>query len=465
MIILKFGGAALSDSTKVKNVVDYIGRVQHKKPVVVVSAMQGTTDMLIDSIKFSLNKNLDEALKNLELIRSKHESVVEDLIKSSIIKKQIQDFLQEKILELQSQYRSISILKDCTNKSHDHIVAAGEKLSSHLVTSVLLDQGMNAFQVDGEELIETDSNFGNAYPQFDKTLKKVREKLEGALDQKRLPIITGFTGADERGDTTTLGRGGSDFTASILAYSLDAKEVWYLKDVDGIMSADPRIVKTAKTIENISYQEVAELSYFGAKILHPIAIHPLKEKQILSYIKNVYNFDQPGTKIDNKPIQNGKTVKAVTYIKDVCLVTVQGGGIIGVPGILGRVFTSLARTNISVLMVSQSSSEQNICFVIQNGDESKACKTLEEELELEILKNMIDRIDTQNKVSIISVVGEGMKHTPGISGRIFSALGKNSINIILIAQGSSELNVSFMVDSDDIKAAINCIHEEFSLGE
>jgi len=231
------------------------------------------------------------------------------------------------------------------------------------------------------------------------------------------------------------------------------------------MSADPNIVNNARRIQMMSYNEVAELSYFGAKVMHPIAIHPLRQKKIISHIKNVYNFDAIGTKVNQEKIQNGKTVKAITSIKDVSIITIQGFGMIGKPGISGKVFSSLGNAKINIIMISQSSSEQNICLVINKSDEKKSVEILHQALELEILKNYVDKIELENNLSIISIVGEGMHNTPGISRKVFSPMGKNNINVKLIAQGSSEINISFVIETNDLQKAIVAIHDEFKLGE
>lgn len=462
MVVLKFGGGALKDSSAVKNAVDYIIKMLPKNPVVVVSALKDVTDLLIDSIAQSLTRNHNKFLQNLSIIKKKHEMVADDLITSANIKNHIFNYFNKKIIELTSHFNSISILRDCPKKSHDSIISLGERFSAHLVTCLLKDNGFNAEQVDGERLIVTDSNFGCAYPKFDITSKKIKSTLSEILLKRTIPIITGFIGANEKGETTTLGRGGSDFSASIIAYSLDAEEVWYLKDVDGIMSADPKIVKDAQAIGEISYEEVAELSYFGGKILHPFAIHPLKKKEIPSYIKNVYKFSHSGTRISCDSGQNGKDVKAITFIDEVSLITVQSGG--GAQGIMGRIFSSLEKHGIQTMMVSRSSSEQNICFIISEEDESKVLHILNEELEAEILKKKIPGITVQRDVSLISIIGKAMQHSPGIFGKLFSVLDRKEIGVILIAQGDSKLNISFVVNSHEAKKAIECIHQEFILG-
>ncbi len=309
MIVIKFGGAALADSYNVSNSIEYIKKVLDRKPVVVVSAIKDVTDLLLDTINQSIKGNHKAVLQNLSSLVSKHTEVANEILKSDKIKEQLSNDFDKAFLELESLFKSIEVLKECSPKATDYILSFGEKLCSKLVANILLDQGVDAEHISGEELIVTDSNFGFAYPEFDLTAKKVQLRLQAVIEKGKIPIVTGFIGANQKNETTTLGRGGSDFTASILAYCLNADEAWYLKEVDGIMTADPKIVKNAKTIPKISYEEVAELSYFGAKVLHPIAIHPLRQKNIASFIKNVYKFDFEGTEVSDKKSDNGNPVK------------------------------------------------------------------------------------------------------------------------------------------------------------
>ncbi len=465
MIVLKFGGASLADSNNYKNVAEYIKKVQDRNPIIVVSAMKGVTDLLINSIYLAEVNKYEEVIKNWKKIEEIHENVINYLIKSEKNKKILLDYLDDNLFQLKSLYKSISILGQSTEKAKDKIMSYGEKLSSKILSKLLEENSINSIQVNGEEIIVTDSNFGFASPDLDKTRHKSSNVLNNLVEKGVVPVITGFIGANEKGETTTLGRGGSDYSASIIANCLNVNAIWFLKEVDGIMSADPKIVKNAQSIQKMSYKEVAELSYFGAKVLHPIAIHPLKKNKISSYTKNVYDFDSEGTEVTDERIYNGKKVKAITSIKDVSIITIQGLGMVGKPSISGKVFGSLGTARISIIMISQSSSEQNICLVMKKSDEKKAVDVLHKALELEIMKNLIEKIEPENDVSIVSIVGEGMQNTPGISGKVFSSMGKNNINVKLIAQGSSEINISFVIETKDLEKAINAIHNEFSLGE
>jgi aspartate kinase len=274
----------------------------------------------------------------------------------------------------------------------------------------------------------------------------------------------GFVGASTEGITTTLGRGGTDLSASVLAQVLDAEGVHYLKEVDGIMSADPRLVPTAQRIDRLSYEEVAELSYFGAKVLHPVAVHPLREAGIPASIRDVHDFSSPGTLVGPAEADHDQGAKAITTIPDVCVVTVEGGGMQGIPGMAGRVFHATSREGVNVLMISQASSEQNISLVVPGVDGPRTRDLLEAEFELELLKGRVEGVGTLPRMAILSLVGDGMHGGPGIAGKLFSALGDGGINIALICQGSSERNVSFLVCHSQVQEALRRIHDRFRMG-
>jgi len=277
-------------------------------------------------------------------------------------------------------------------------------------------------------------------------------------------VVTGFIGATAEGAITTLGRGGSDFTAAILGYCLDVEEVWIWTDVDGVMTADPRIVPEARTLPELSYAEAAELSYFGAKVIHPKTILPAVERKIPIRIKNTFNPDGPSTLIVDQPRNNGALVKAITSIKGLSLLTVEGRGMLGVPGIAAKLFSAVAEQGISVLMISQSSSEQSICFVIRDEETEGALRALEEAFAPELAGRNVDRIWAERGVAIVAAVGKGMKEVPGIAAKLFGALGREGINVISIAQGSSEYNVSLVVKEGEVDQAVRAIHREFALG-
>jgi len=285
------------------------------------------------------------------------------------------------------------------------------------------------------------------------------------MDQGIVPVVTGFIGASEEGILTTLGRGGSDYSATILGRALSADEVWIWTDVNGVMTADPRVVPGARTIPYLSYAEVGEMAYFGAKVLHPQAIRPARQSNVPVRILNTFQPDHPGTLIKKDPNGNGRMVKAVTAIKGMSLVVIEGSGMLGVPGVAARTFGAVARTGTNVLMISQSSSEQSICFVVPTSESARVLSGLREEMSRELDRHDIESVGVQDNIVIITVVGAGMKGTPGIASQAFGALGREHINVVAIAQGSSEYNISIVIDQHDADHAVRCLHEQFKLGE
>ena len=316
--------------------------------------------------------------------------------------------------------------------------------------------------VEATEVIVTDDNFGNAAPLMEETERKARARLLPLLEQGIIPVMTGFIGATRAGVPTTLGRGSSDFSATILGRCLPADEVWIWTDVDGVMTADPRIVPDARTLPMISYAEVAELSFFGAKVLHPRTIQPVAKMNIPVRVLNSLNPDHQGTLITNER-NDAPLVKGITAIRNLSIITVEGRGMQGVPGVAGRVFSAVARSGASVLMITQSSSEQSICFAVRTVDTAGVVEMVGGELELEIMRGDIDGVICRDKVAIIAVVGAAMCGKPGIASSVFYALAKREINIISIAQGSSEYNLSLIVAQDDVDEGVRAIHKQFEL--
>ena len=465
MIVIKFGGASLADLRNFQNVATFLKTCwfDQKKIIVVVSAMKDVTDSLMKAAFMASSRKLDSCDEILARIFDRHLEIASVLSKSSAKEKLLGD-LEDYQSELKSIFQAVAALQECTPRALDFVLSFGERLSSILLTAFLTENSLPAKQVSGEDLIITDDQFGSAFPLEEITTRQIREILIPLLDMDQLPVVSGFTGKTKAGQITTLGRGGTDFSASIIGSSLNAEEVWFMKEVDGIMSTDPRVVSSATTIPLMSYQEVAELSFFGAKVLHPIAIHPLKKHRIRARIKNVYKHDFCGTMVELAPSGHNPGPKAVTAIQGVCMISVEGDGMIGIPGVAGRAFTSIADKGVNVLMISQTCSEQNICLAVKKEDQTKTIEALSMEFELEILKGHIDRVMARDDVSIISLVGAGMSGVPGIAGKLFSIIGENKINVLMIAQGSSEVNISFLLENRELDAAISCIHEGFELG-
>jgi aspartate kinase len=314
--------------------------------------------------------------------------------------------------------------------------------------------------VDTRTVVVTDENYQSASPLMDETIARCDELVKPIFARGAIPVLTGFIGATRQGATTTLGRGGSDFSGAILGVALDAEEVWIWTDVTGVMTADPRLVKSARTIPELTFREISELAFYGAKVLHPKSIRPVLERGRKLWVKNTFAPTEPGTLIapDNGRVTQG-AIRAVSAFKGQCIITVEGRGMLGVPGIAARTFGAVARTNTSVVMISQASSEQSICFVVSCQSSETVLRMLEEEFRLELARKDIDSISASNEGAIVTVVGAGMRHTPGIAGKVFSALGEAGVNVIAIAQGSSECSISLVVDAADSNRAVVAIHE------
>jgi aspartate kinase len=335
----------------------------------------------------------------------------------------------------------------------------GEQMSIRILAAYLRQSGHQAEAIDATELIVTDDNFQNAAPFFALTEEKTAQRLAPLFANSTIPLITGFIGANTQGITTTLGRGGSDYSAAIMGQVLRADEVWIWTDVDGVMTADPRLVPNAKSIASLTYREVSELAFYGANVLHPKTMRPCVENGIPLRIKNTFNPDHPGTVVVPETSEKNGAIKAVTAIKNLGMITVEGKGMLGIPGIAARTFGAVARSNVSVLLISQASSEQSICFATPAEATAQVIASLEAEFAEELQRRDIDSIWALQPVSIVTIVGAGMRHTPGIAGRIFTALGNNQVNAVAIAQGSSECSISVVVSAEDTAAAVAHIHE------
>jgi aspartate kinase len=430
--------------------------------VVVVSAMSGVTDALIESGKAAVSGDDATYQAIITDLRARHHQVIEALVAEServALLATIDGLLDG----LAAFCRSIHVLGEATPRALDAITSLGERFSARIVAAALRARGLRSEAVDASELIVTDDNYQNAAPLMDKTRQRIAARLVPLMDAGVVPVVTGFVGATEKGITTTIGRGGSDYTAAILGDCTDADEVWTWTDVDGVMTTDPRIVPGARVIPTLSYGEVSELAYFGAKVLHPKTVLPVIQRDIPLWVKNTFNPTHPGTRIVRESEEAAGKIKAVTAIKGLSMVTVEGRGMIGVPGIAARTFSAVARQGASVLMISQASSEQSICFVIPTDVTPPVIRALEEEMAHELARRDIDRIWSWDDVVIVTAVGAGLRSTPGISARIFGALGKANINIIAIAQGSSECSISMVVAAQDAASAVQQIHKEVIL--
>jgi len=458
---MKFGGSLLDDEKKIRNVINIIKSYYSLEfeIVVVVSALYGITDkisVLCEEIKQINRNSLNLFLKNIEDI---HIDLVEKVIQDKNDKHKLLHLLKDLLNEFRDVLLGISILKDVTPKSRDYLLSFGERLSTPIVSFALKSIGINSVFLNGKEVgILTDSNFGDAKPLMDTTKLRVHHKIEPLLKEKIIPVVTGFIGFDQNGNTTTIGRGGSDYSATIIAASINANEVWLWGDVNGLMTADNKIVKDAVVLEEISFSEALELSMFGSKYMHPRALEPVMDSKISVRIRNANNIDNSGTLITQVPtLPYNKTVKSITVIRNTALIDVSGGGLIGSLGTAAKIFDALAKNQVNIMMISQTPSESSITIVVKKQDVDKAIMTLE----LNFLGKLIKRIDVSENVAVIAVVGSGMRGIKGVAAKTFGAVAKRNINVIMITQGSSELNLAFVIDDKNCEEAVNVLHQEF----
>ena len=464
-LVMKFGGTSVGSPDAITQAVNIVKRSSQDwdQMVVVVSAMRGVTDLLIQSAETAASSDEQAFLSLIGELDNRHQDTIRELIDNDGERVRLSAIIDEYIAELSAYCRSIHVLGEVTPRGMDTITSLGERMNARVVATALSGNGFKARAIDATELIVTDASFQNALPLESITRKKVHARLDPLLNEGVVPVVTGFIGATQSGITTTLGRGGSDYTAAILGDCLDANEVWTWTDVDGVMTADPRIVPEAQVIPELSFSEVSEMAYFGAKVLHPKTLRPIIERDIPLWVKNTFNPTSPGTKITRSTNSIKGQVTAISTIRDLSMITVEGRGMMGVPGIAARTFAAVARQGASVLMISQASSEQSICFVIPTPAARAVIESVESEMELELSRRDIDRVWVQDEIVIVTAVGAGLRHTPGIAGRIFSALGKVEINVIAIAQGSSEFSISIVLAEQDADHAMRQIHQEVIL--
>lgn len=459
MKVLKFGGSSVATPQRIQNVIEVLKPYLKEEVAIVFSAFGGVTDNLIEISTLALEGK--SAYKDkLAQIEKRHLDVVRELIgvqKQSSILAQV----KIKINELEDVLHGVYLVKERTPRTLDYIMSFGERLSAYIIAEVMKDQGIAASYLDARTVIRTDSNFGHAKVDFEVTNKRIVDHFKNNTD---VQIITGFIATAESGETTTLGRSGSDYTAAIFAGALNATDLEIWTDVDGMMTADPRMVKKAFTVPQMSYEEAMELSHFGAKVIFPATMQPAMINKIPIWIKNTFNPTFKGTVIHAEST-NGKLIKGISSMNGITLLNVQGSGLLGVVGVSMRLFATLAREKISVILISQASSEHSICIAIESQHAKHAKRAIEKEFQNEIRNEEIDEVQVESELSIVAVVGDGMKHSPGTSGRMFSALGKNGINIVAIAQGSSERNISVVIRQADVAKGLNALHEAFFLSD
>lgn len=458
---MKFGGTSVGDIQRLREIVSIVKQFQSEQPVIVASAMSGVTNTLIGTAYKAVERLTGEAHNAVIALRDKHLQVAHELVldnkrRASLIKEQ-----QAAIDELDRLYHGIGLLKELSPRSLDAIASFGEILSCRQIAAIFEENGIPSQFIDARTIIRTDNTFGEAAIDFSYSNTAIRNAITPLVQRGITPIVTGFIGSTHDGITTTIGRSGSDYTGSVVGAALNSREIWIWTDVDGVMTADPRIVKSAWVLTEISYREAAEMSYFGAKVIHPKTMVPAIEKKIPIRIKNTFNPSHPGTLISAATQQQKHSAKTVTSIDGLAIVAIEGNGMIGVPGVSARIFSSLARAQVNVMMISQASSEHNVCFIVPQKDSVACVKALRDEFSVDIAKKIIDDVSVREPVSIVAVVGEGMIGSKGIAGKTFDAVAKADVNIIAIAQGSSELNISFVVEQQDAQNAVRSVHDAF----
>ena len=459
MKILKFGGSSLSTPATIRGVGRILLEARRREPVIgVVSAFQGVTNQLLECAR--LAERADAGYLELyDQIARRHRQAVSHLVgrRPARVRAQVDALLAE----LASTLQGIHLLRHCPLRALDMTASFGERLSAVVVSAYLGKSRPSAF-VDARDLIVTDDQFTHASVIFRKTNRRTRAYFDALFKRSRnvLPIVTGFIGATEDGQTTTIGRNGSDYSAAIVGAAVGASVIEIWTDVDGVLSADPRVVPAAFVLPQMTYEEAMELSYFGAKVLHSATIAPAVAKRIPILIKNTFNPDAPGTLISRTADDDGKMAKGITSVGDLALLTLRGPGMVGVPGVAERVFGTLAARRVSVVLISQASSEHTICLGVRSTDASAAVDAIKTEFQFEFGEQLLE-VDVKGDQAILAVVGEGMKGRPGVAGKVFDSLGRQNINISAIAQGASERNISCVVDAAQQVRALNAIHQGF----
>jgi aspartate kinase len=458
---MKFGGTSVGTPEAMAQSVQIVQKAAAVWPrlVVVTSALSGITDLLLSTASQAAAGETGSIAAAAAQILERHERILAALVPHIEQRQPILAQIRQLAAHFDSLCQAIAVLGEASPRALDAVASLGERLAVRILAAGLQSAGSPAQAVEASRLIITDAIFQSAHPNFEATGVATRSTLNPLLLDGCIPVVTGFMGATPEGIITTLGRGGSDYTAAILGAALPADEVWIWTDVNGVMTADPRLVPEARTIDELSYREVAELAYFGAKVLHPLTIRPVIEAGIGLKVLNTFNPGHPGTRIvADRLMRDEKVIQAVTMIKDLRLITVEGRGMLGVPGVAARTFGAIASTHTSVPLISQASSEQSICFAVPSAAAAHVVAAIQAEFSHELKRRDIDRVWASEEVVIISVVGAGMIHTPGVAGRVFSTLGSNKFNVIAIAQGSSEVSISFIVDSKDGMQAVRALH-------
>ncbi|HJN41547.1 MAG: aspartate kinase [Anaerolineales bacterium] len=460
-LVMKFGGTSVGSAEAIERVATQVQRARESWPqvVVVLSAMGGVTDALLAGANAAAAGDENSSAETAAALSEKHLQAIEGLLHSEAELESTRERVHTHVREFTALCHAVQVLGEASPRALDAISSLGERIAVHLVAARLRELDCAASAVRASELVRTDAQFQAANPDMEATCALTRDTLSPLLVDGVVPVVTGFMGATEDGAITTLGRGGSDYSAAIIAVALDADEVWICTDVDGVMTTDPRIAADARTLSTIAYREIAELASAGAKVVHPKAISPIMERGIRLWIRNTFNPGGPATQVllDGETQNDG--AKAVTAVKAQSLLALEGRGMLGVQGIAARTFAVAARADASVTLIAQTSSEQSICFAVPQAASQRVIAELEREFRHEFEWKHIDRVRAQDDIVIVTVVGAGMRHTPGIAGKVFSALGDRGLNVVAIAQGSSECSISLVVAAADGDDSVCAIHD------
>jgi aspartate kinase len=464
LIVMKFGGTSVGSAERIAQAAQLAVDTAHKghRVVVVTSAMSKVTDSLIAAARQASTGKWDGKIRQ-ELF-DRHNTVADTVVGHEPARHaDVLDALQKRLDRFEKLCFGLSMVHELTPRLLDAISGTGEMLAAPLVAAAITARGKTSTAIDATELIVTTDQYGGAEPLMDETRARTSARLTPLLDRGEIPVVTGFIAATADGVMTTLGRGGSDYSASIVGAALDADEVWIWTDVDGVMTANPSEVPEARTLAEISYSEASELAYYGAKVLHYKTILPAFRKRIPVRILNSFNPSHPGTRVTVEGNPSAQGVKAVTSIRGVILVAISGSGMQGIPGIAAKTFDVVAAQQANVLMISQASSENNICFVLSAAEAPRVVTALRSALEIELMRGHIEEISAEQQVAIVAAVGDRMRGSPGIAATVFGALGEAGVNVIAISQGSSERNISLVVTERDAASAVKAIHRAFKL--
>ncbi|MEI6840665.1 MAG: aspartate kinase [Methanomicrobiales archaeon] len=458
---MKFGGTSVADAASISRVTDIIRQYHGRgnEVAVVISAQRGVTDQLI-AVATEVVNSPDSSMVGpfIVSLRERHMKALEGSAKDHVA--EVAPLIEDRLEKLQNILQAVHSLRDLTPRSKDYIITFGERLNSLVVSAAFRQQGIESSVLDGCEAgILTTAQHGEAMA-LPESEKKIQRSIVHLLSSQ-VPVIMGFMGCTDKGVLTTLGRSGSDYSAAIIGAGIDADEIWIWTDVDGIMTSDPRVINDARVLDSVSYLEVMELSFFGAKVMHPRSIEPAMKKDILVRVKNTFNPDHPGTCIIRNVRDDSRVVKAITYIEKVAAININGAQMIGRPGVAKAIFSALSDSEVNVMMISQGSSEANISLII---DEAQAA-VASESLAALAKQGIVREVTLDRDVCAVAVVGSGMAGAKGTGGRIFTALGRENINVRMISQGSSEVNISFVVKQEDGPRAVRVLHDEFMLSE